>query len=157
MSADLVSDGLWERVVPLLPVDDRAALRGIVLRRGVSGRDVPAERVGCSGVTAWRRLRDWTEAGVWPRLHEALLAKPLQGRTAGDGRTPRSTARTSGPSKGGPHRAFAGRPRQARSKHHIIVDRRGTPLAACYFHRDARPTALEEVTLKSIDFLEFYY
>ncbi|GAA2568827.1 hypothetical protein GCM10010398_68380 [Streptomyces fimbriatus] len=34
----------------------------------------PAETVGCSGVTAWRRLRDWTEAGVWPRLHAALLA-----------------------------------------------------------------------------------
>ncbi|GHA90510.1 hypothetical protein GCM10010305_37680 [Streptomyces termitum] len=25
-------------------------------------------------MTAWRRLRDWTEAGVWPRLHEVLLA-----------------------------------------------------------------------------------
>ncbi|KOG48024.1 transposase, partial [Streptomyces virginiae] len=31
--------------------------------------------MGCSGVTAWRRLRDWTEAGVWPRLHEALLTE----------------------------------------------------------------------------------
>lgn len=91
MSADLVSDDLWERVAPLLPAraprrhrypgrlpaDDRAALRGIVyvLRKSVSWRDVPAELVGCSGVTAWRRLRDWTEAGVWPRLHEVLLAE----------------------------------------------------------------------------------
>ncbi len=25
-------------------------------------------------MTAWRRLRDWTEAGVWPRLHVALLS-----------------------------------------------------------------------------------
>lgn len=32
-------------------------------------------RVGCSGVTAWRRLRDWTEAGVWPQLLEVLLAE----------------------------------------------------------------------------------
>lgn len=31
--------------------------------------------MGCSGVTAWRRLRDWTEAGVWPRLHAALLTE----------------------------------------------------------------------------------
>jgi transposase len=46
-----------------------------VLRTGVAWRDVPAETVGCSGVTAWRRLRDWTEAGVWPRLHAALLSK----------------------------------------------------------------------------------
>ncbi|GAP48286.1 transposase [Streptomyces azureus] len=31
--------------------------------------------MGCSGVTAWRRLRDWTEAGVWARLHAALLTE----------------------------------------------------------------------------------
>ncbi|WP_455681370.1 hypothetical protein [Streptomyces lavendulae] len=42
-----------------LPVDDRAALRAIVyaLCKSVSRRDVPAERIGCSGVTAWRRPR----------------------------------------------------------------------------------------------------
>ncbi|GHF11597.1 hypothetical protein GCM10014715_79130 [Streptomyces spiralis] len=57
-------------------VPDRAALAGVmyVLRTGVAWRDVPAGSVGCSGVTAWRRLRDWTEAGVWPRLHAALLS-----------------------------------------------------------------------------------
>ncbi len=91
MRADLVPDDLWERVAPLLPpaparrlrcpgrlrVPDRAALAGImyVLRTGVAWRDVPSEAVGCSGVTAWRRLRDWTEAGVWPRLHAALLTE----------------------------------------------------------------------------------
>src|SRR6266542_3302282 len=26
-----------------------------------------------SGVTCWRRLRDWQEAGVWRSLHRALL------------------------------------------------------------------------------------
>lgn len=91
MRADLVPDDLWERVAPLLPrtpersyrypgrlrVPDRVALAGVlyVLRTGVAWRDVPTETVGCSGVTAWRRLRDWTEAGVWPRLHAALLAE----------------------------------------------------------------------------------
>lgn len=52
-------------------------LRGIVyvLCKSVSWRDVPAEQFGCSGVTAWRRLRDWTEAGVRPQLHEVLLAE----------------------------------------------------------------------------------
>jgi transposase len=45
--------------------------------RGVAWRDVPAETVGCSGVTAWRRLRDWTEVGVWPRLHAALRGAGL--------------------------------------------------------------------------------
>jgi transposase len=91
VSADLVPDDLWERIAPLLPprparrhrhpgrlpVPDRIALAGIVyvLRKGVAWRDVPAQVVGCSGVTSWRRLRDWTEAGVWPRLHQALLTE----------------------------------------------------------------------------------
>ena len=90
MTADLVPDGLWERTAPPLPaapprrfrhpgrrrVDDRTALGGIVyvLRTGSTWREVPAV-VGCSGVTCWRRLRDWTEAGVWPALHAALLAE----------------------------------------------------------------------------------
>jgi transposase len=26
-------------------------------------------------MTCWRRLAEWTEAGVWSRLHEVLLAK----------------------------------------------------------------------------------
>ena len=131
MSADLVSDDLWERVAPLLPAraprrhrypgrlpaDDRAALRGIVyvLCKSVSWRDVPAEQVGCSGVTAWRRLRDWTEAGVWPRLHEVLLTNYAE-MVCWRWTTPRSTARTSGPSKGGSHRTFAGRPGPARQQ-----------------------------------------
>ncbi|GHG74404.1 hypothetical protein GCM10018980_71270 [Streptomyces capoamus] len=28
-----------------------------------------------SGMTCWRRLRDWNEAGVWQRLHKVLLAE----------------------------------------------------------------------------------
>ncbi len=60
-----------------LRVADRAALAGIlyVLRTRVAWRDVPAETVGLSGVTAWRRLRDWTEVGVRPRLHAALFGE----------------------------------------------------------------------------------
>jgi transposase len=28
-----------------------------------------------SGMTCWRRLRDWQSAGVWHRLHLALLGE----------------------------------------------------------------------------------
>jgi transposase len=89
--SDLVPDSLWERVAPLLPphpprryrfpgrkpVDDRVALAGIVfvLKTGITWNQLPAQAIGCSGVTCWRRLRDWTEAGVWPALHELLLAE----------------------------------------------------------------------------------
>ncbi len=91
MIEELVPDGLWERVAPLLPpckprryrypgrrrIDDRAALAGIVfvLKTGIACNQLPASLVGCSGVTCWRRLRNWTEAGVWPALHELLLAE----------------------------------------------------------------------------------
>ncbi|MFF5408490.1 hypothetical protein ACFY8K_37280 [Streptomyces misionensis] len=45
-----------------------------MLRTGVTWRDVPRQLTGCSGVTAWHHLRDWTETGLWPRLPDALLA-----------------------------------------------------------------------------------
>ena len=90
MIEELVPDGLWERVAPLLPpprprryrypgrrpIDDRAALAGIVfvLKTGINWNQLPVDLVVCSGVTCWRRLRDWTEAGVRPAQHEQLLA-----------------------------------------------------------------------------------
>jgi transposase len=88
MAKPLVSDGLWARIEPLLPqaerrfrypgrrrLDDRQVLTGIlfVLKTGIPWEDLPQE-MGCgSGMTCWRRLRDWNDAGVWERLHQALL------------------------------------------------------------------------------------
>jgi transposase len=85
-TSDLVPDELWEAVGPLLPperpkpkggrprVSDRAALAGIVyvVRQGCRRRDVPRE-LGVSGVSCWRRLREWEEQGVWERAHRTLL------------------------------------------------------------------------------------
>ena len=85
-----VDDGLWELIEPLLPrverryrypgrkrLDDRQALCGIlfVLYTGLPWEFLPQELGYGSGMTCWRRLREWTDAGVWPRLHEVLLAK----------------------------------------------------------------------------------
>jgi transposase len=56
-------------------VSDRAALTGIVfvLRTGIPWEYLPQE-MGCgSGMTCWRRLRDWQQAGVWHELHALLL------------------------------------------------------------------------------------
>ncbi len=89
MPKPLVSDALWGVVDPLLPkeppkphggrprLSDRAALTGIlfVLRTGIPWEMLPQE-MGCgSGMTCWRRLRDWQEAGVWAELHAVLLDK----------------------------------------------------------------------------------
>jgi len=61
-------------------VSDRAALTGIlfVLKTGIPWEYLPAE-MGCgSGMTCWRRLRDWYQAGVWRRLHQVLLEELAQ-------------------------------------------------------------------------------
>lgn len=87
MAKPLRPDGLWAVIAPLLPPEpakpkggrprtsDRAALTGIlfVLRSGTPWELLPHE-MGCgSGMTCWRRLRDWQKAGVWDRLQQALL------------------------------------------------------------------------------------
>jgi transposase len=87
MPNPLVTDELWTVVEPLLPkqppklkggrprVNDRAALTGIlfVLKTGIPWEMLPQE-MGCgSGMTCWRRLREWHIAGVWAGLHRALL------------------------------------------------------------------------------------
>ncbi len=89
MSKPLVSDKLWAIIAPLLPperpkpkggrprIADRAALSGIlfVLKSGIPWEMLPQE-MGCgSGMTCWRRLRDWQQAGVWKWLHRVLLQR----------------------------------------------------------------------------------
>ena len=88
MARPLVSDDLWAMVEPHIPVrrrrkcnpgrkalPDRACLTGIlfVLVSGIPWERLPQE-MGCgSGMTCWRRLRDWQHAGVWKTLHHLLL------------------------------------------------------------------------------------
>jgi transposase len=58
-------------------LDDRRVLQGIlfVLHTGIGWEHLPQELgFGC-GMTAWRRLRAWEQAGVWEKLHELLLAE----------------------------------------------------------------------------------
>jgi transposase len=86
----VVSDELWGRVEPLLPVvqrrfrypgrkrlPDRAALQGIlfVLCTGIAWRHLPVELGFGGGSTCYRRLDEWQRAGVWERLHEVLLSE----------------------------------------------------------------------------------
>ena len=49
-----------------------------VLRSGIPWEMLPRE-FGCSGMTCWRRLRDWQEAGVWAQLHRVLLERLADG------------------------------------------------------------------------------
>jgi transposase len=146
MSGRILAEELWNRIEPLLPppkprrfrfpgrkpLDNRKVLTGIlfVLRTGIRWEDLPQE-LGCgSGMTCWRRLRDWQATGVWQRLHELLLSE-LQAadridwsRAIVDSSSVRALG---GGEKTGPNPTDRAKPG---SKHHLIIDGGGIPLAA---------------------------
>jgi transposase len=140
----LVSDALWLIVEPLLPaakprrfrypgrkpVANRVALSAIiyVLKTGVPWEEVPLE-LGCCGMTAWNRLQEWQEVGVWDKIHQAILDE-LEARGKLDrshGAADSSSVRaTGGGEDTGPNptdRAKKG------TKHHALTEAQGLPLA----------------------------
>jgi transposase len=156
MAKPLLPDELGEIIQPLLPppkprrfhypgrkpVGDRQALTGIlfVLKTGIPWEDLPVE-MGCGcGMTCWNRLHDWNQAGVWPRLHQVLLAK-LRGADKMDwsrASVDSIFARALGSVEGsGPNPTDRGRPGV---KQHSLVEGHGIPLAV-----DATPANVPEV------------
>jgi transposase len=156
MAKPLLSDELWQVLRPLLPpakprrfrfpgrkpIGDRQALTGIlfVLKTNIPWEDLPAE-MGCgSGMTCWRRLRDWNEAGVWPRLHQVLLQRLDNAhllnwtRAAIDSTFARALGGVEG---SGPNPTDRGRPG---IKQHVLVDANGVPLAG-----DATPANTPDI------------
>ena len=91
MARQPVSKELWRQLQPLIPtftpspkggarklgISDEAALNGIlfVLHTGIPWEDLPQSLGYGSGMTCWRRLRDWNASGVWHKLHEAMLVR----------------------------------------------------------------------------------
>jgi transposase len=111
-------------------IGHRVAVRAIwyVLATGVRWEDVPRE-MGCSGRTAHRRLRDWEERGLWDRVHADLLRLLKQA-----GKLDPDVAVVDGVTV----RAFGGGDdtgpspvdrRKPGTKHTLLVDRNGVPLA----------------------------
>jgi transposase len=139
MARLVLDDDLWALIEPLLPppkprrsrhhgckpLDNRAALTGIlfILQTGLRWNLLPRE-MGCgSGMSCWRRLRDWQAASVRDELQELLLAADqidwsrvivyffsIRAVGAGQKRDPiPQTVRD--------------------SKHHLITEAQGIPLA----------------------------
>src|SRR5829696_3815478 len=125
MAEPLVPDALWALIAPLLPerparpkggrppLDDRKALEGIVfvLRTGIPWASLPQELGFGSGMTCWRRLRDWqagSSSGSTARCWTAWA-----GRTRSTSAAARSTAPRSRRKGGRVRRPEPDRPRQA--------------------------------------------
>ncbi|PZP43791.1 MAG: IS5 family transposase [Azospirillum brasilense] len=164
MAKVLVPDDLWAAIEPLLPVErpkpkgrrprlpDRAALTGImfILTTGSPWERLPV-KMGCgSGMTCWRRLRDWQAAGVWARLHRLLLdrleaADRLRwDRAALDSR---SVPGKKGGETTGPNPTDRGRPG---SKHSLVTDAKGTPLGLIVAPANQHDSRLLEATLDAV-------
>ena len=92
MTTEPLDDELWRLIEPLLPrvqrrsrhpgrsestIDEREWIM-FVLSTGIACSGSLKELGFGSGMTCWRRLRDWQQAGVWQRLHELLLARLRQ-------------------------------------------------------------------------------
>jgi transposase len=81
-------------------------------------------------MTCWRRLRDWAKAGVWPKLHQVLLAELNEAdkidwtRALIDSSFVRARG---GGEKTGPSPVDRGK---KGSKHQVVTDARGVPLVA---------------------------
>jgi transposase len=85
----LISAELWALAESLIPpqppavhgrtgrprVSDRDVLEGIafVLSTGIGWTKLPIELGYGSGWTCWRRMHEWAEAGVFDRVHQAVL------------------------------------------------------------------------------------
>src|SRR3954452_18744734 len=142
----LVTDELWARIEPLLPPPPRRRFRfpgrkplyyrnvptGIlfVLKTGIAWDDLPAE-LGCGcGKTCRHYLQLWHQAGVWLRLHALLLAE-LNGADQIDwDRALIDASFAKAPEGGedtGPNPTDR---RKSGSKHPVLPDAQGTPVAA---------------------------
>ncbi|MCC8397256.1 IS5 family transposase [Paraburkholderia sp. MMS20-SJTR3] len=164
MTRSRISESLWETLESLLPqrrsspkggrprVDDRAALNGIlfVLFTGIPWEDLPQELGFGSGMTCWRRLREWQDSGVWVRLHAMMLSR-LRGYDAIDwGRVSIDSASVASPPGGqqtGPNPTDRGK---LGSKRHIAVDRQGIPLAVVVTGANRHDSKELEVVLDAI-------
>jgi transposase len=145
MAKPLVSDELWARIEPLLPpekprhfrfpgrrpIDRRKVLTGIVfvLETGIAWDDRPAELGWGCGRTCREALAAWQRAGIWDRLHEVLLDE-LGDRGLIDWSRALIDSATSKAPKGGELTGPSPTDRRKKgSKHHVITDAGGVPLA----------------------------
>jgi len=146
MAKPLVSDALWERLAPLLPkpkprrfrfpgrkpLHPRNILSGIlfVLKTGIGWDDLPAELGWGCGKTCRQTLRRWHRLGIWTTLHRILLEE-LHGAEQLDwSRALIDCAFAKAPLGGGATGPNPTDRSKSGTKHHVVTDAQGVPLAA---------------------------
>lgn len=147
MAKPLVPDELWALLEPLLPpvklsnrhvqyagrkpVSHRRVVAGIifVLKTGVPWQYLPATREFPSGQTCLRKLREWHRLGIWQKLLEVLLAKLQSTKKIDWGRAIVDSASVRAPHGGPKTGPSPVDRRKCGSKHHVITDAHGIPLA----------------------------
>ena len=143
MAKPILDEALWAVLELVLPPDPprprggqpRVAARQVVTgilfgrRRGIPWELLPKELGGGSGMTCWRRLREWPAQGVWQRIpHELLNWLGQRGvldwsrARLHSGSVP---AKRGGPATG-PNPTDRGK---AGTKRPVVVDRQGLPVA----------------------------
>ncbi|HXE30778.1 MAG TPA: IS5 family transposase [Terriglobales bacterium] len=155
-----LTEDQWARIEPLLPTlprrrdgrgrpwrNNRGCFEGIlwVLRTGARWRDMPSEYP--SGVTCWRRLKEWEEAGVWEAAWRQLLSDlDRKGLLKWD------EAFADGsfaPAKKGA-RKFGKTKRGKGTKWMLLVDGEGVPLGALLASASPAEVTLLEPTLEKV-------
>lgn len=158
-----VPDDLWAAVEPILPVPptsrrgrpripDRAALAGIlfVLKTGIAWHHLPLALGSGSGMTCWRRLRDWQQAGVWTMLHRVLLDRLHTQGLLDLTRASLDSATVAAPCGGqdtGPDPTNRGK---LGCKRHLVVDGRGVPLGVIVSAANVHDSRMFEAALDAV-------
>jgi transposase len=148
MPEPLVSDELWLRIKPILPRPKvknrhrqhagrkpsapRKVLAGIVfvLRTGVPWEHLPATSQWPSGHTCLRWLRKWQRAGIWKRLLAGLLDELARKGQIHWWRAIVDSASVRAPHGGRKTGPSPTDRRKTGTKHHLLVEAQGVPLAA---------------------------
>ncbi|WP_420874272.1 transposase [Nocardia gipuzkoensis] len=137
----IVEDELWVVIEPLLPVRPP----GTRARRGWttgwcckascsccspgSGEDLPQELGFGSGMTCWRRVRDWQAAGVFEAMHQAMLAHCHAAGLIDFDRVIADASHVRAKKRGAATGPSPVDRRKTGSKHHILTCANGLPLA----------------------------
>jgi hypothetical protein len=159
----LVPDDLWQTIQPLLTppprryggrarVDDRACLAGIVyqLHTGIPWRLLPTQQLGCgSSVTCWRggttgsAPASGNGSTTWSSTSSAATASSTGPAPVWTPQHPRQAWGV----LTGPNPVDRGKPG---SKYHLLVDRRGVPLAVVLSAANTHDSLLLEQVVDAV-------